>query len=133
MIEHRRPDLILIDKVKRTALVIYISIQGGNRVGEKELEKITNYQDIKWDIIRMLALKVEVVPVVVGTLGTVSRRLQAFMERIGIVITVETSQKSALRGKARIIRNVQIKSCFIMLKRHKRKGQRLSLSSTLPI
>ena len=37
---------------------------------------------------------VEAAPVVVGALGTVSRRLKGFLKKIGIVITVETSKKN---------------------------------------
>lgn len=45
-----------------------------NPVWEKELEKINKYQDLKREIIRMWTLRqVEVVPVVVGALGTVSK------------------------------------------------------------
>ena len=44
VVEHIRPDLILIDKVKRTSLITEIAIPGDNRVGEKQLEKITKYQ-----------------------------------------------------------------------------------------
>ena len=58
-------------------IIIEIVIPGDKTLGEKELEKITKYQDLKGEIIRMWALiKVEVLPVVVGALGTVSRRLK---------------------------------------------------------
>ena len=50
VIENRRPDLILIDKVKRTAFITDIATPGDNRVGKKELEKITKYQDVKREI-----------------------------------------------------------------------------------
>ena len=50
VIENRRPDLILIDKVKRTALITDIATPCDNRVREKELENITKYQDVKREI-----------------------------------------------------------------------------------
>ena len=54
----------------------------------------------------MTLRQVEVVPVVVGALGTVSTKLQEFLEKIGIVIPVEVLQKTALLGTARIRRSV---------------------------
>ena len=40
--------------------------------------------------------QVEVVPVVVGALGTVSKKLKEFLEKIGLVIPAEVLGKSAL-------------------------------------
>ena len=73
-IEHRRPDLIIMDKENRTALIIDVAVPGDNRVRGKDLAKNNKYQDLKSEITRMWTLKqVEVVPVVVGALGTVSK------------------------------------------------------------
>ena len=106
-IEHRRPDLIIVDKEKKTACIIDIAVPGDNRVGTKELEKILKYQDLKMELSRMLTLnQVEVIPIVVGSLGTVSKRLEGFLEKIGTVIPVEMLQKTVLLGTARIMRRV---------------------------
>ena len=44
------------------------------RVGEKELEKVEKYQELKKEIGRLWKLKhVKVVPVVIGTLGSVTK------------------------------------------------------------
>ena len=50
-IEHRRPDLLIVDKEKKTACIIDIPVHGDNRVGTKELEKILKYQDLKVEIL----------------------------------------------------------------------------------
>ena len=106
-IEHRRPDLIIVDKEKKTACIIDIAVPGDNRVGTKELEKILKYQDLKMELSRMWTLnQVEVIPIVVGALGTVSKRLEGFLEKIGTVIPVEMLQKAALLQIARIIQRV---------------------------
>ena len=106
-IEHRRPDLIIVDKEKKTACIIDIAVPGDNWVGTKELEKIFKYQDLKMEISRMWTLnQVEVTLIVVGALGTVSKRLEGFLEKIGAVIPVEMLQKTVLLGTARIIRRV---------------------------
>ena len=90
-IEHSRPDLIIVDKERNTACIIDIAVPGDNRVGTNELEKILKYQDLKMEISRMWPInQVEVIPIVVGALGTVSKRLEGlFLEKIGAVIPVE--------------------------------------------
>ena len=76
-------------------------------MGTKELEKILKYQDLKMELSRMWTLnQVEVIPIVVGALGMVSKRLEGFLEKIGTVIPIEMLQKIVLLGTARIIRRV---------------------------
>ena len=59
--------------------------------------------------------KVEIIPVVVGALGAVSKRFEAYVEVIGIQMNVEHTQKIALLGSARILR---------LVLGHERKGER---------
>ena len=106
-IEHRRPDLIIVDKEEKTACIIDIAVSGDNRVGTKKLEKILKYQDLKMKILRMWTLnQVEIILIVVGALGTVLKRLEEFLEKIVTVIPVEKLRKTVLLGTARIIRRV---------------------------
>ena len=48
----------------------------------------------------------DVVPIVVGALGTVTNNLGKHLKTIGITATVELLQKAALLGTARILRKV---------------------------
>ena len=50
--------------------------------------------------------KVEVIPVVVGALGTITNRTQLWLKKIGVEVRVELMQKTALLGTARILRKV---------------------------
>ena len=50
---------------------------------------------------------VEVVPVVVGALGAVNKRLDTWFDKLGIIINTGFLQKTALLGTARILRKVQ--------------------------
>ena len=73
VIEHSRPDLILLDKKDRKCLIVDVACPFDTRVEEKEREKITKYQDLKWEIKRIWQCKeVKVIPVVIGALGTIS-------------------------------------------------------------
>ena len=50
--------------------------------------------------------KAEVVPVVVGSLGCISKGFNGWMDTLGIKLNVRMVQKSDLLGTARILRKV---------------------------
>ena len=49
-IEARRPDIVIIDRVEKSAIPIDAAIAGDKRINEKGKEKIEKYQDIKREI-----------------------------------------------------------------------------------
>ena len=63
----------------------------------KEAEKIENYQDLKREIGRLWGIRhLEVVPVVVGALGVVNKRLDARPEKRGVTNQNGTVAESSL-------------------------------------
>ena len=79
----------------------------GSQSYEKEVEKIEKYQDLKREIGKLWGIRQqEVVPVVVGALGAVSKRLDTWLDKLGITIRTGLLQKTALLGTARILRKV---------------------------
>ena len=107
VIEARRPDLILVDKKAKSCLIIDVAIPGDCGVREKEIEKIEKYQNLKRELKRLWSLKkIEVVPVVVGALGYISKGFSGWMDTLGIKLNVRMVQKSVLLGIARILRKV---------------------------
>ena len=50
MIEVRRPDTVVADKVKKDKMTIYVVIPGDARVCDKEREKIRKYSLLKDEI-----------------------------------------------------------------------------------
>ena len=78
-----------------------------HRVHEKEGEKLEKYQELKREIKNIWGIRhVEVVPIVVGALGGVSKRLDGWLTKLGIAIKKILLQKTALLGTARILRKV---------------------------
>ena len=74
---------------------------------EKEGEKIEKYHNRKREIRTLWGIRhLEVVPVVVGALGVVSNRLDAWLEKLGVTIRTGLLQKTALLGTARILRKL---------------------------
>jgi len=53
VIEHRRPDIVVVDKDNKRALLIEIAVPADARVEEKEQEKVDRYQDLAREIKRL--------------------------------------------------------------------------------
>ena len=84
-----------------------IAIPGDIRVNEKEKQKIERYQELKRKIKRMWNIRsIKVIPVVVGSLGSTSKKLKKCIEELGVVISTALLQKTAQLGAARILRKV---------------------------
>ena len=65
------------------------------------------YQDLKKEIGRLWGIRhLEVVSVVIGALRVVSNRLDAWLEKLGVMIRTGVLQKTALLGTARILRKL---------------------------
>ena len=47
-----------------------------------------------------------VVPVVIGALGIISEKFEKHIKKLGVKITIDVIQKTALLGSARILRKV---------------------------
>ena len=107
VIEARRPDIVVIDKKERVCLIVDIAVPAGRRVEEKEQEKVEKYQDLKREIGRMWEIrKVQVVPVVIGALGSVSKGFDKWIGKLDIQCNFVDMQKTALLETARILRKV---------------------------
>ena len=115
-LEHNRPDIIVIEqKTKKCLLIdpacpcllIDPACPFDTRIEKKEEEKCNNYCDLKYEIARMWRMKdVEVIPVVTGALGTVTKQFKKWIQKLELKITVEMLQKPCLLGTARIYRKV---------------------------
>ena len=57
MIEARRPDIVVVDKVKKETMIIDMAIPGDTRVYDKEQEKIKKHSLLKEEIARLRQTK----------------------------------------------------------------------------
>ena len=69
----------------------------------KETEKIEKYDELQRELERLWKVKEKVIPIIVGALGTVTRNLNSYLKEIGVNVTIQLIQKSALLGSARIL------------------------------
>ena len=106
-IKARKPDIVVVIKNERSCAIIDIATPGDIRASEKEKVKIERYQELKREIKRMWNIRsIKVIPVVVGTLGSTSKKLKKSMEEPEVVISTALLQKIALLVTARILRKV---------------------------
>ena len=74
-IDHNKPDIVVFEKQSRSCTIIDIACPFDTRVNSKEREKVENYQDLKREVYRLWKCKeVNIIPVVVGALGTVPKK-----------------------------------------------------------
>ena len=73
----------------------------------KKRNKKLRYQELKTEIKRMWNIRsIKVTPVVVGALGSISKKLKKCIEKLGVVISTTLLQKTALLETARTLRKV---------------------------
>ena len=105
-LEHNRRDITVIDKKSKKCLLIDPACPFDS-LEKKEEEKCTNYNKLKYEIAKIWKMrKVEVIPAVIGELGTVTKHFEKWIEKLGLDLTIEALQKPFLLGTARIIRKV---------------------------
>ena len=53
IIVKRKPDIVIVNKVEKTAVIVDVEIPGDRRIIYKEKEKIEKYQNLKREIQRL--------------------------------------------------------------------------------
>ena len=106
IIREHRPDIVIVDKVKRETMLVDVAIPGDARVRTKELEKMVKYRDLSIEVQRLWEQKkVKVVPIVIGALGAVPAAFRKHLDQLKINdISVEQLQRTAVLGTATILR-----------------------------
>ena len=104
VIEARRPDLVLVDKKKRSCKIIDFSVPGDSRIEEKEKDKIEKYQDLGRELEKIWNIKVKII--VVGSLGAIPKQFGNGLKQIGITAGIGEIQKTVLLGTTKILRKV---------------------------
>ena len=83
-ISARRPDLIIINKKKRTCKIVDFAIPTDSRVKLKENEKKGKYLDLARELKKLWNMKVTIMPIVIGAFGTVTKGLLKGLEDLEI-------------------------------------------------
>ena len=98
------------DKKANTCLLIDISCPADGNVGRKHAEKLSKYGDLRVEVSRMWQCRTQVVPMVLGALGTVHAGIARWLDIIPGHHNLQHLQKAVLLGSARILRKVMSSS-----------------------
>ena len=101
-----RPDLIIINKKKRICKIVDFAVPADHKINLKESEKKVKYPDLDREFKMLWNMKVTIVPIVIGALGTITKGLLKGLEDLEVGGRVETIQTTALLRTARILRRV---------------------------
>ena len=87
-------------------MIIDFAVPWDKNVRNKEVEKVCRYSPLAREIRRMHKVSTKVVPIVVGSLGVVSTRLEGYIKALGIPDVLGGLQTSAVLGTAITLRKV---------------------------
>jgi hypothetical protein len=102
-IPSNKPDIIICDNEKRTCMLIDVAIAGDRNVIKKEAEKILKYKDLTIEIQCMWNIKTNVIPVIIGATGTISKSFRKYLSNVPGIHEVKELQETAILGTAHIL------------------------------
>ena len=114
LIPARIPDLIIINKEKRTCKIVDFPVPADHRIKLKECEKKDKYLGLARELKNLWNIQVTFIPIVIGAFGTVTKGLLKGLEDLEVGVRVETIQTTALLNTARILRRV-LETCGDLL------------------
>ena len=106
-ISARRPDVIIINKKKRTCKIVDFAVPADHRIKLKECEKY-KYLDLARELKKLKNMKVTIIPIVIGVFGSVTKVLLKELEDLEIGGRVKTIKTTALLRTVRIPRRVLV-------------------------
>ena len=77
-----RPDIVIKDKKETKCTFIDMSVLSERNLANKEIEKLTKYKDLEIEVNKMWNMKTTIVPVIVGALGLIRKRMNDYMSKI---------------------------------------------------
>lgn len=83
-VKARRPDIIIINKISKTGIIIDINCPNDSNVCRNEKEKCMKYTDLKIELERIWDTHFEIIPIVIGCLGATSKSITQFIQRLGL-------------------------------------------------
>ncbi len=93
LISARWPDLIAINKNKWTCKIVDFAVPADHRINLKESEKKDKYLDIARELKKLWNMKITIVPIVIGALGTITKGLLKGLEDLEVGGRVELSKR----------------------------------------
>ena len=86
--------------------MIEIAIPADSTVNRKETAKLTTYKNLEIEVNRMWKVRIKIVPVIIGALGTIRMGLDQNLQLLSGHLWATELQKITLMSTAHIIRKV---------------------------
>ena len=83
LISTRRPDLIIINKKKRTCKIVDFAVTADHRIKLKECETKDKYLELAKGLKKLWNMQVTIIPIVIGAFETVTKGLLKGVEEVG--------------------------------------------------
>ena len=96
------PDIVVVDKHQRTALVVDVVFQSDSNIRKKEYKKLQKYQRLKKELVKMWGVRAAVMPVVIVALGAITPKMSWWLQQIPGTSEISI-QKSAIVETAKIL------------------------------
>jgi hypothetical protein len=87
-------------------MLIDVAIPGDRNLIKKEAEKILKYKDLTIETQRMWNVKTNVIPIIIGKTGTISKSFRKCLSNVPGIHGVKELQKTAILCTAHILRKV---------------------------
>ena len=84
--------------------MVDFAVPAEHRIKLKERENKDKYLDLAWELKKLWNMKVTIIPIVIGALGSIIKGLTQGLEDLEIRGRVETIQTTALLRSVRILK-----------------------------
>ena len=99
--------MVIIDKTKNECKINNFACPFDSRTEtDRETDKMKGYNDLKRELKKIWDMPVKAIPVVVGALGTTTKKLKQLLSDIETETRIVELQKTTILYSARILRNV---------------------------
>jgi hypothetical protein len=105
-VDYNRPDIILFNKVEKTATIIDIAVPLTHNIRSTEMEKIRKYEDLAIQVKDIWKLKkTTTLPLVISAEGVMSKNFRKNLKELGLNEALhKTAQKAILLQTCHIVR-----------------------------
>ena len=109
----RRPDIIFIDKIRKSGFIIDVNCPNDRNVLHNEVEKVMKYTELKIELERIWDVHFQIIPIVIGCLGAISKKMKGFITILGLRPSeITTMQEIVLLCTCNILRRYITQSGF---------------------
>ena len=105
-LEHNRPDVVVINREDNEWIVVEFSVPWDKNVLLKEEEKVSKYIALTKEIRKVHKVSTKIIPIVLGSLGTVTTKLKQNLRELGMERILGSMQSSVIIGTHNILRKV---------------------------